>query len=312
MSVSSVENPDVFIPKQVQDQDAEIEKHFNTTQEVDDSEPEADDNTEEAEPTTNTSQLDEEELKYRDRYLVLQGKYNAEVPRIAAELQELRSYIAEQAALEAERKLNPQINNNEPATDPLSELKEEYSEDFVEKIQYLINQTVQKQIEPLAATTQQKIATVEDTQIASARAAFKAELSEKVPNWEALVTGQDKNFIEFANKLDPTGLYTYGQLIQSANDNWDIDRMAAILQNYNSQTQAPQKESITKQKQAMIAPSRSTTSSNTVPNESGKIWTASEIIQFQIDDRKGKYDDETSKRMYADLLAASSEGRIRG
>jgi hypothetical protein len=126
--------------------------------------------------------------------------------------------------------------------------------------------------------------------------------------WE----GKDPKFIDFLQQPDPSGLYTYGELVELYNDKWDADKLTKVFDAYWSSQPAPkQPKPQNNSRDALIAPSRTQASSS--PNTQEKrIWTGDMIRQFQNDDRMKKYDAETSAAMWNDLLAAPSENRVRG
>jgi hypothetical protein len=159
---------------------------------------------------------------------------------------------------------------------------------------------------------------VSETQIKAAQDNFRNYLTNKVEgDWVALWQGKDEKFVEFLDQPDPSGLYTYGQLVQLYNDNWDADRLATIFNLYLKSQAKPQPQpEVVKPpvrnpaQDAVVAPSRATT--NTVPTTTdAKVWTQEMIAEFKKNDRMGKYDAETSKAMWDDLLSAISQNRIR-
>jgi len=328
MAKRSEENSEVFIPDQVENEALEIEKMFQ--EQPQQQEQEQVEEQEEVPTQVDEQQVDEQDdpgqdvptdpdelRKFKDRYLVLKGKYDAEVPRLASELRELKSYIAEQATAEAERRLNqqkPQAPTQEEA-DPFADAVEQYGEDFVKMVQRIADRVAAEKVEPI----KQQTVSVEETQIAAARNAFQAELNSRVGNWQDLWGGKDPGFVEFLRQPDPNGFYTYGEIVEQANNNWDAEKLAKVMSIYNDSkqpkqqpTQTPKTSPSSKSEAAMLAPSR-TTPSNAAPTDSSKrVWTAADIAKFERDDRAGKYSDQESMAMYTDLLAAANEGRIRG
>lgn len=250
---------------------------------------------------------DVEELrKFKDKYLVLQGKYDAEVPRLHNELKEFKQSVFE--------RLQQPIKQQEqtPAVDDrLAKFREEYGEDFVENIKELFRAEVDPLLKKTMEPVQKHVQSVEDTQVQAAQQNFANYLDSKVNgNWRDLWAGKDQKFVEFLQQPDPSGYYTYGDLAQMANDNWDADRLGKIFNDYLESSQPKQVKKQNPAQEAMVAPSRTTT--HTTPSANDKrVWTQDMIAQFQTDDRRGKYDPDTSKAMWDDLLAAMAENRIR-
>jgi hypothetical protein len=270
-----------------------------------------------------TKEQEAEELSFRERYLTLKGKYEAEVPRLSSELKELKQSIIDR--LGDLSKKEPEPVKEAPIDPDFVKFKEEYGEEYVSmlekmtesKARKIVEEALKSKIEPV----QQKVASVEDAQIKAAQQNFKAHLTSKVQgDWESIWNGADPGFVKFLEQPDPSGLYTYGDLVEAYNNNWDADRLATVFNMYlqqsgkaaqpvasQPQTTNPVKEAA---KDAMVAPRRST--QNIAPVAAEKtVWTQDSIRAFQKADQQGKYDAETSKAMWDDLLSALKENRIR-
>jgi hypothetical protein len=244
--------------------------------------------------------------KFKDRYLTLKGKYDAEVPRLAAEVKELRKLQDEFVKLkeQASSQTKPVVEE----VDPLAKLEEEYGSDLANILREAIDRRVDSKIKPVLETTEERVASVEDTQYKAAQESFKAYLDDKVGGWRDLWEGKDSAFGEFLETTDPTGLYTYGDLANHYVENWDADRLVTLFNLYkqgNTPQPVVQKEP-SPQKTSMIAPSRTT--SQPTPNIGEKrIWTQADVEDFQRRDRKGQADQTE----WNDLLQALAENRIR-
>ncbi len=268
---------------------------------------------EETEDTVDISELAELK-KFKARYLSLKGKYEAEVPRLHQKYNDLQQSVIERlekAVVQKEVKEEPTAKT----PDKLEQFKEEYGEDFVDTLKMLIQAEADAKIKSSLQPVQDQVLSVEETQIKAAQQSFMGYLDEKVEgNWRELWEGADPNFIEFLQKPDPSGLYTYGELVQRYNDNWDADRLSKIFNIYLEDTKPepePKKpEQPNPAKTAMVAPSRSNTH-NIPKTDDKKIWTQDMIREFEKADRAGKYTTDESKNMWDDLLAAVAENRIR-
>jgi len=274
-----------------------VEEEEEITSDEDPSD-EEDDLEDEEEIEEEEEELDPKELKkWRDRYLTLQGKYNAEVPRLASQLKELQEQLTKAPSKEVA----------DASVEDEDDFEAVYGADFVDNIRKLINKTVQQEIKPVT----EKVDLVETTQRNDAAESFKSYLDENAEGWRDLWEGKDKGFVKFLEQPDPSGLYTNGELLGMYNERWDADKMVKLFNLYKGD-KAPtkQKESLSKEQEAMIAPSRSKTNAEPASKEK-KIWTQDSMKEFEQKDRQGKYSDEESQAMWADLLAAANEGRIR-
>lgn len=316
------------VPSQV-DEAAELAEKLHSemfgTQPEEDTEEEKEEELEE-EDSAEDEEVDEEEevddeddvphdddvedlRKFKARYLSLKGKYDAEVPRLQHELSDLKQNVFEKLTSISE---NPAQTKQEEKQDKdlIAQLKEEYGEEFIEGIAALVEQSTGKQIKSSLSSVEDKVSSVEETQIKVAQENFMSYLDTKVDgDWRALWEGKDKKFIDFLGKPDPSGLYTYGDLVQMYNDAWDADKLATVINTYLGEKPV-KKEKASSERDALVAPSRS--SAHTAPKADDKIiWTQDAIKEFQKQDRQGKLTAEESQAKWNDLLSAPAEGRIR-
>ena len=269
------------------------------------------------EPIPDENLDDEDEKLYATRYKRLQGKYNAEVPRMAKELKELRHTLDELRAAQTAPK-----QDEKPGRDAeiLQRLKDGYPEDFVNDIDELMSlraevkarQEVQQAVQPV----QQKQLIADEADYQARSQDFVSYVDSKTKSWQPIwsvveeinngLEPSDPRIAAFLAKPDPSGLYTNYELLNAYEQNFDKERFATVCSLYDQQRKPQQNPS----RDALLAPSRS--SSQPTPNATeAKVWTMKEFEQFQRDDRAGKYDDESSAAMWADAQKALAEGRFR-
>lgn len=240
--------------------------------------------------------------KFRDRYMSLKGKYDAEVPRLAAEVRELRENLNKPTKVEAP------VDTSDVEEDFLTTISDEYGEDFINAIKKVI----QHEVKPIIKPVQEQVQSTQNVQQEAAQDSFKKYLDSAVDkgDWRSLWEGKDPKFLDFLKEPDPSGLYNYGDLVNMYNENWDADRLAKVFNTYLATTKTTQTKVPNPQKDALIAPSRNNT--QPTPNTDGKrIWTQDSFSKFQKDDRMGKYSAEESAALWDDLTSAPAEGRMR-
>lgn len=241
--------------------------------------------------------------EYEQKWKSLQGMYNSSQD----DIRNLKQMIIDKL------EQRPQEPAPEPPkdSDRIAKFREEYGDDFIETLRELQRQEAEKLFSEKVAPVEQQIASVEETQIKAAQENFKSYLNTKVKgDWNALWNGQDPKFMEFLSQPDPSGLYTYGDLVKAYNDNWDADKLSTVFNTYLESSAPVAPKTTNPSKEAMVAPSRNNTHTSPTIDDK-KIWTSSMIEEFKVNDRRGKYDSETSMAMWNDLLAAMSEGRIK-
>jgi hypothetical protein len=254
-----------------------------------------------------------EDESFRARYEVLQGKYNAEVPRLNQELKQLKQMVFERLG-NVEKPAEPKVEV--PAYEAeLNQIREQYGDEFINAQRLIAKIEAEELLKQRLEPMQQSISSVEETQVQAAQENFKSYLGNAVKgDWESLWNGQDQKFLEFLNNREPTSGLTYKQIVDYHNNNWDADGLASVMNHYLEGQQPKPKQEQPRQpnpaREAMVAPSRSQATSAPA-NADKRIWTQDMIAQFQKDDRMGKFDSDTSKVMWDDLLGAISDGRIR-
>jgi hypothetical protein len=259
------------------------------------------------------------EETWERKYLTLKGMYDAEVPRLHADMREMKAQmqqlVAEKATAEAKLASQP----DEPQSSLITEQdKEAFGPDLID----LINRAVKtetksfekresqllKEIEELKG----QLGNVSERQVVSDKDRFLVGLSQQVPDWEAL--NVDQGFLSWLNEADPVYGLPRQAALNSAYEAFDVGRVAAIFKAYKQlvtpQTKQPTKPNPELQRQ--VAPTRSRSSTPTATDmQNQKIWTSGEIEQFYNDWRRGYIDNEEAVRMEKEINAAVTQGRIR-
>lgn len=259
------------------------------------------------------------EETWERKYLTLKGMYDAEVPRLHADMREMKAQVqqlvAEKAAAEAKLASQP----DEPTTSLITEQdKEAFGPDLID----LINRAVKtetksfekresqllKEIEQLKG----QLGNVSERQVVSDKDRFLMGLSQQVPDWEAL--NVDQGFLNWLQQTDPVYGLPRQVALTNAYDALDVMRVATIFNTYKQLT-APAVQQAKKPNQELqrqVAPTRSRSSTPTATDmQNQRIWTQSEIEQFFSDWRRGYIDNEEAVRMEKEINAAVAQGRVR-
>ena len=132
--------------------------------------------------------------KFKDRYLSLKGKYDAEVPRLHQELREFKQSVFERLAPQTPKE-EPKVEN-----DKVAKFKEEYGEEFVENLRELLKAEVDPLIRSNVSQVEQQVASVEDTQIKAAQQNFASYIDSKVQNnWREIAKQNIKIWFKKSN-----------------------------------------------------------------------------------------------------------------
>lgn len=271
---------------------------------------------------------DEDTPEYwRKRFEVMQGKYNAEVPRMADQIRELSDQLRDFATRQAPA---PAAQEQQPPTDAVKTVigriaetyGDELANDFLELAQTIASTTAKETVQPMQA----ELAQVKTTSTKNAQQSFEDALSSRVSNWRQVY--DDPQFGRFlSTSVEPMSGLSYESLFTHANQSWDLDRIAYFFTMFNESQEAaasqrtttptaPEAPPVTPAPPAhLVTPARRGGGMQTqMENAQGQIYTAKQINDFYKDVLDGKYrgQDEKVRRLKADYAKAAAEGRVVG
>ena len=302
-----------MIPSAVQkqaDQAEELARKVAAAGELEEETPEVTEEVEAVEEQVTEEEAPSSQDDWEHKYKVLQGKYNAEVPRLQEENRKLQGdmrlfqekldllerFIAEHQTQSASQAPTTEVSEDESVV----QLKEDFPEVYsgimklLEGFRAEIQQMLEDRVQPVSQAAEQ-----------TALAAFKARLSALVPGWMELNT--DSGFLEWLKVRDRfTGL-TRHEILMKAFEDRDADRVAEFFLAYESENQ-PKKTSHT----PTVPPQGKPYSPKVDAGPQGKYWTAEEVKDFYTKKALGKLSASEAAKTEADILNAMREGRVRG
>jgi len=259
--------------------------------------------------------------EFRDKFFVLKGKYDAEVPRMAAQV---RSLLSKTEALEAANaELRKQVESapkapTEPHPDEAA-LVREYGPTIVETIERIADRKAAERVAPLQGKVEESEAerkARQQREEADRKAADFAEAVEDlVPDWEAI----DKlpAFQAYLAEPGADGRQRQAVLIEAA-QKFDAAGAARIFVAFK-RTPAGQAATGTKPPASKTDRLEGLRVPDTTGRDRGngggkKVWTKAEMTAFYKDKALGKFanDPERAKQIERDIDDAAREGRIRG
>jgi hypothetical protein len=258
------------------------------------------------------------EETWERKYLTLKGMYDAEVPRLHADMREMKAQVqqlvAEKAAAEAKLASQPEETVSSLITE---QDKEAFGPDLID----LINRAVKtetksfekresqllKEIEQLKG----QLGNVSERQVVSDKDRFLMGLGQQVPDWETL--NVDPGFLNWLQHTDQVYGLPRQVALNNAYEALDVMRVAAIFNAYKQLTApAPTAKKPNQELQRQVAPTRSRSSTPTATDmQNQRVWTSVEIEQFYNDWRRGYIDNEEAVRMEKEINAAVAQGRVR-
>jgi hypothetical protein len=288
---------------------------------------------------------------WEKKYRVLQGKYNAEVPRLQQESRSqgdmIRTLQSQITATQGMMSAVVQRRESAPAASPSgapaapgalvndAEIKS-FGPDLFDFIQRVCRQTVSPMISQGSPQTAQRIEQVVQTVQRldkkvelSDQQKFHAYLDQHVPGWQEQDANQD--FIAWLTIEDPYTGRRRQELLDQAAERLDGPRVAALFKGFQNENAAvtppapaPQPAaqlappaSATPVLERLVAPGTPKTGPAGAPNEAQKrIYTRAEIDEFVH--RKNQYVIKGRKvpdALVAEerlMVAAANEGRVSG
>jgi hypothetical protein len=267
---------------------------------------------------------------FRQKYFVLQGKYNSEVPRMRAQLDESNTRIKELESLVASLRNGGASGQQQGGTDALNfdSLEEDYGPEIAAMARQnaeLVNQN--KMLTERLDAVEGGIRQTSDQAATSAVQQFQSRLAGILPNWEAVDSDP-----AFDGWLHHKHLKT--SLIEAAQAH-DAQRVAEIMGDYLKEVGGHKdKEPVKPQPRqqtgteftppplnTQVAPDSKGGAQPDTKN-AGRVYAIAEVNDFYKKSGLGRYpfqfgntlvDSPEQMRAYDnDITLANAEGRIRG
>jgi hypothetical protein len=240
-----------------------------------------------------------QEESWEHRFKVLQGKYNAEVPRFAHENKDLKGRLQS-----LEEQLEDMKNAKPVELLVKPEEIEQYGEGLIDVARRVAREELASK-DAQIAKLRSEIDSVKSVQSHVVQDNFFKSLTEMVPDWEAL--NADANFLNWLDGVDDLTGETRQALLGKAENQRDPVRAAKFFNMYKKTSQSWAAQSTASMEQQIVPPTNQAPSTP----QSKKIWTRAEITIFYDRVRRGTITDADAFAIEADIASASVEGRIR-
>lgn len=257
------------------------------------------------------------ESKWESKYHTLKGMYDAEVPRLHAEMRELKSQMQklaeERAEIQAKLETPP-----EPQKSLITEQdKEAFGPDLIDLIERATESKLadsrkrERELISEIKELKSQLGNVSERQVMSDKDRFLMGLSARVSDWEQYNT--DPGFLEWLQQVDPVYGIPRQAGLNSAYEAFDVGRVAAIFETYKALVTPKQTQPAPKQElQRQVAPTRSRSSTPpAADSQNERFFTQGEIEKFYDEWRRGYIEEDEAARMEKEIHAAISQGRIR-
>ena len=257
---------------------------------------------------------------------IMNGKYDAEVPRLTLENKHLRG---EMDGLKAEfTTFKKSAENNVTAKKDAEEQKtlshalgildKELGSEAVEAIKNLIGANTPKQdlssVNERMDKQDERMDNLGSSVEQLSEGDCQAEMTRLCPDWTKL--NNSREFKDWLKEKDDITGYSYFDLLSSAYGEKNPVKSVAIFNRYKaSLPAAPKKDEKKLEKQRQLdeltAPGKGSSSDST-PKTEPKIYTRKEIDQFNNDVARGKYKgkEDMVAKIDTDIAKAYNDGRI--
>jgi len=285
---------------------------------------------------------------HEQKYKVLQGKYNAEVPRLqntvrdqSEAIRQLREQLTATQSLLAslgdQRASAPAQTQQDTPPVPSKLIKDEEVREFGADLIDVMRRVAREEQGTLMPEIERRVAPVMQRVHQAAQVAehvgvrqdqtdqqtVLTMLGSAVPNWMEL--NQDVGFLEWLDQVDPYAGYPRGQLLKQAYRMHDGPRVVAFFTGYLNEHAAVTPKPATppaaaapaapqRKLEQLVAPGTPKTGAASTQDGSGKrVWTRAAISDFYSSLSSGQFKGtpEQRKATERDIFAAQAEGRVR-
>ena len=273
------------------DQAGDVASVADGTKHEPDTEPELEPKPVDPVPEPAAKALEEEEATFKHRFSVMEGKYKAEVPRMAAENAVLREEI-ERLKYTPQVKVEEKPVKPEPVVNYGDPFREELGNDISEKI----NSMVQSVINANTKRISSEIAQIREETAGDSKRVFYVELSRAVPDYKQI--NNSDGFRSFLSK--PSGFLgrTVDQDLKDAEKNMDSETVINIFNAYGETVETGGEAEpvvVAEKKSKAAAPVSPKGRVGSVPAKQEEEITQQEINDFHRKKAQGFYKSRPSE-----------------
>ena len=318
------------LPKQVEAQLREleqIEKQIAESQNGDPGTPEPTENPPPADPTPDPAPIEPKPVEtkpaptepavaeetWQSRYIALKGKYDAEVPRLHADLREFKGQLE---TLQKAVETKPADTKKPAAVEKLvtDADVQAFGEDLIEvqrKVAREVAAEFRGELDAMKAENEKLREQLNTTGNQVSEASFEQRLYRMVPDFQAI--NADDRWINWLNEVDPLLRAPRKSVAQQAFNQGDAEAVAHYVGMFKSSiapVEQPSDKAAELEKQ--IQPNRSASSSANVAPQA-RSYTDAEIHKMFLKsaDYSAKGRIEEAAKLEAEIDAAYREGRVR-
>jgi len=246
--------------------------------------------------------VDEDEAKWEERYKALQGKYNAEVPRLHQELKDLKEQVHNPSEKEGLlREIAELKSQTAPPPAPLpsphiDKIREDYGDELANAFaaSKAENDSLRHELQNLMTRTN-------EIQSNNSLGTLANMLSEQGINFDQ--ANNDPLFLDWLREVEPFAGVPRQQLLSQAYEAGDLPRAAQFFTAYQGMQASTRIEP--KPKPSMEEHVKVQSNAAPVKSEPEPIaWTQGQIQEFYRNKTAGMYTTEEAERLENQLFNA--------
>lgn len=281
-----------------------------------------------------TPEVKPERTDWKQKYAVLKGKYDAEVPRLSQDLREYKDRVTalEDKMAEVATQAVAVEETPEVRADFTAEEIADYGEDLLDVIGRKARSIVESEYRPQISKLQGEVSQLSTQLGETGQKVGKfetnevfAQLDSTVKDWRAI--NVDPEFHGWLDQIDPFSGETRKDLLLKAFNRKNAQQVRAFFDKYTQENAAvvpptptdpdPSGQGGTERSTLdlgnYVAPGTPRSGGTAGAPKEKRFWTNAEIGRFYGQVQKGHYKNrpEDKARIEADIVAATREGRIK-
>lgn len=264
------------------------------------------------EPTPTPTEPVVAEETWQQKYKTLKGMYDAEVPRLHADLRELKAQVDSLRKASETKPVEP-AKPTTPTKLVTDADVEAFGQDLIEvqrKVAREVAAEFRGELDAMRAENEKLREQLTSTGTQVSEASFEQRLYRMVPDFEAV--NADPKWIAWLNEVDPLLRAPRSSVAQQAFNQGDAEGVAHYVAMFK-QTIAPveQKTDKTEELERQLQPNRGAPSTPTA-SPKGKVYTSADIEKMfrKAADLGTKGQTDAAKKLEAEIDAAFMEGRV--
>jgi hypothetical protein len=266
--------------------------------------------TAEVKPNEVVPQEKSDDKQWQQKYRTLQGMYDAEVPRLHAQVKELQAFVDK---LKQEAEAKPQQPTETKRETFVTEADvETFGADLIEvqrKVAREVSVELTSEIEKLKAQNADLLKQIQQTGSQIGEVTFEQRLNHLVPDFADI--NADPKWVAWLDEFDPILRSPRRSVAQQAFNTGDAEGVAHYVKLFRETLETPAVATKKSEVERQIQPTRSAASQTPV-SQKGKTYSTAEVEKmFQKITQYNmlqKFDD--AKKLEAEIDAAYLEGRV--